>query len=63
MKKVFICRKCCESYRDKPCKFVIHDSDRVEYFKEYPRRCPMENTRGAGEWTGEVPLAEWEMVE
>jgi len=57
MKAVFICMKCCEGIKDKPCKFVIHNLDRVLVFKEYPRVCPMEIS-----FTGETTKAEWERV-
>ena len=61
MKAVFICRKCCDGPRDKPCKFTIHNSDRVFDFNEYPTICPMEGSIN-GQFTGETTRAKWERV-
>lgn len=62
MKAVFICWNCCEDSKDKPCKFTIHNSDRVLDFKEYPTICPMEGSIN-GQFTGEISKAKWERVE
>lgn len=61
MKAVFICWKCCEDSKDKPCKLTIHNSDRIEEFNEYPTICPMEGSIN-GKFTGEISKANWERV-